>query len=290
MATRRPRVVVGCDGSQGSREALHWATDYAAATSGGLDLVSCWQWPTFQEVPITYGQWRPDASCGSMLRRLQSAIDLPEGCVTTEVIHGHPGQTLVSHSADADLLVVGSHGLAALSRLVLGSVSAFCVAHASCPVAVVRTDGATRKSGVLVGVDDSDNARSALRWAMDYADLWHQKLSVLCVLEPPAAPIAWDYPSPFSYPRTAVHRQTRQWLRDLVDKAQADRGTNVGDGIDLRVVTGYPAHVMVEESRHAGLTVCGRRGRGGFDRLLFGSVASALAHHGHGPLVVVPPG
>ena len=38
-----------------------------------------------------------------------------------------------------DLIVIGSRGLGVLKGLVLGSVSAYVVNHASCPVVVVKT-------------------------------------------------------------------------------------------------------------------------------------------------------
>jgi nucleotide-binding universal stress UspA family protein len=86
-----------------------------------------------------------------------------------------------------------------------------------------------------------------------------------------------------------VHRQIRHWIRDVVDKEQAERGGDVRAGITVRVVDGNPAQIMVEHSERTTVTVCGRRGAGGFRRLLLGSVASALAHHGQSTIVVTPP-
>lgn len=37
-----------------------------------------------------------------------------------------------------DLLIMGSRGLGAVKRAVLGSVSDYCVANAECPVLIVR--------------------------------------------------------------------------------------------------------------------------------------------------------
>jgi nucleotide-binding universal stress UspA family protein len=42
-------------------------------------------------------------------------------------------------AADADLLVVGTHGSGALKQLILGSVSNYCAHHSTCPVVLVRT-------------------------------------------------------------------------------------------------------------------------------------------------------
>jgi nucleotide-binding universal stress UspA family protein len=50
---------------------------------------------------------------------------------------GRPAQDLAARAAKADLLVVGSHRSAPLTRLFLGSVSSAVLERATCPVAVV---------------------------------------------------------------------------------------------------------------------------------------------------------
>ncbi len=60
--------------------------------------------------------------------------------LTTEIIQGPPRQVIV-HEADrwnADLIVMGSRGLGAWNRLLLGSVSSAVVHHAKCSVEIVR--------------------------------------------------------------------------------------------------------------------------------------------------------
>jgi len=288
MTARRPIVLVGCDGSEHSQRAVTWAASYAGLADGSLLFLSAWQWPTFQDVPITPGQWRPDRDCVSLVHRLRATVPLPDDRVSTEVTHGRAAEVLSSRSRDADLLVVGAHGLGALSRLTLGSVSTYCTTHASCPVAIVREHEAVDDIGVLVGVDESETARTALRWAMDYADLTDQQLTVIHANEAPMPPIRSDYPIFMSYPREITHEELKHWLGNLVDKEQADRGREVTRGVRLGVIDGNPDQVMVEQSRRATLTVCGR-GSPGLRHVLLGSVASALAHNGPGTLVVVPP-
>jgi nucleotide-binding universal stress UspA family protein len=46
---------------------------------------------------------------------------------------------ILERSEGADLLVVGSRGRGGFKGLLLGSVSAQCVQHATCPVVVVKT-------------------------------------------------------------------------------------------------------------------------------------------------------
>lgn len=290
MTYPQPRIVIGCDGSPESRIALEWATDYARATGGTLTLVNAWQWPTFQGVPVTLDRESDPREWGlALLERLKSSLDLPDDRVVLDVAHGDPARVLLKLAADADLLVVGSHGLGAFSRLVLGSVSARCATHASCPVAVVRAAARGSRPSVVVGVDDSASAVVALRWAMDYADLVHQPLSVLHAVEVPAPPIPFGDPVTFDLPRAQVRTQVRKWLREMVAKVEADRGHKLLHGASFQVLEGNAGHMLARQSDRASIVVVGRRGRGGFKRLVMGSVAAATAHHATSTCVVTPP-
>ena len=51
---------------------------------------------------------------------------------------GLPAEVIVQNASDADLVVVGARGLGPLKRVLLGSVSENVLAHATCPVLVVR--------------------------------------------------------------------------------------------------------------------------------------------------------
>jgi len=53
-------------------------------------------------------------------------------------VSGVAAHELVNASADADLLVVGSHGGGGFLRKALGSVSSQVVSHAHAPVVVIR--------------------------------------------------------------------------------------------------------------------------------------------------------
>jgi nucleotide-binding universal stress UspA family protein len=55
---------------------------------------------------------------------------------------GDPARALLEQAAAADLLAVGSRGLGAVRRVLLGSVSEKVLQHAPCPVLVVRESSA----------------------------------------------------------------------------------------------------------------------------------------------------
>ena len=61
--------------------------------------------------------------------------------VTPVTSPGGAAHAVVECANAAELVVVGSRGLGALQRLVLGSVATQVVHHASCPVAVIPSPG-----------------------------------------------------------------------------------------------------------------------------------------------------
>jgi nucleotide-binding universal stress UspA family protein len=57
------------------------------------------------------------------------------------VLSGEAGKTLVEHSEQLDLLVLGSRGYGAMKSVLLGSVSSYVLRHAGPPVLVVPRSG-----------------------------------------------------------------------------------------------------------------------------------------------------
>jgi nucleotide-binding universal stress UspA family protein len=134
-----PVVVVGVDGSSGSRDAVRWAAGYARLTGAELRGVASWRWPNYvTRIP-------PGADLAAdTLRTLQEVLaevgaDFPDVPVSEHVVEGPGGPALLSQAGDATLLVVGARGRAAYPGMLLGSVAEYCVRHGPCPVVVVRT-------------------------------------------------------------------------------------------------------------------------------------------------------
>jgi nucleotide-binding universal stress UspA family protein len=73
------------------------------------------------------------------MRKLEEASDKTLK-FSHAIIGGSPGQVIVEEAENwgADLIVMGSRGLGAWNRLLLGSVSNVVVHHAKCSVEIVR--------------------------------------------------------------------------------------------------------------------------------------------------------
>lgn len=75
----------------------------------------------------------------ALARAVDDTLGLsPPVWVTQIVRQGRAAAVLVDESTEADLLVVGNRGHGELAGILLSSVSEHCVAHAHCPVVVVR--------------------------------------------------------------------------------------------------------------------------------------------------------
>ena len=140
-------IVVGVDGSDTSRNALAWAYDEAGHHGASLVVLTTWHPPAMPMTP-PYGNLPPEGY-GDQPR--QEALELlerftselvpkdPAVDIRTSVEEGkNPAKVLIERSKEADLLVVGSRGHGGFAGMLLGSVSQHLVAHAECPVVVVR--------------------------------------------------------------------------------------------------------------------------------------------------------
>lgn len=139
-------IVVGVDGSDSSRAAFQWAYNEAAHHGAILTTVTTWHPPALPMTP-PYGGMSPEGYATQPKRDAlalleQFTADLeprdPAVDVRTSIEEGNPAKVLIERSKDADLLVVGFRGHGGFAGMLLGSVSQHIVAHAECPVVVVR--------------------------------------------------------------------------------------------------------------------------------------------------------
>jgi len=139
------RIVVGVDGSEPSKQALRWAYFMAQATTSTVEAVAAWQ-------PITaYGamgagwvampnDWNPAQDAENALIATVEEVfgEHRPPALQITVREGNAAKVLLEASAGAQMLVVGSRGHGGFSALLLGSVSAACTEHATCPVLVLH--------------------------------------------------------------------------------------------------------------------------------------------------------
>ena len=137
-------IVVGVDGSEGSKRALRWACDAAGREDDATVIaIATWSYPVAGASPWMAGYDMPIDLAEPTTDVLNEAVatvtaaGFPADRITTRVVCGSAASTLIDAAKDADLLVVGSRGLGGFAGLLLGSVSHQIAAHAPCPVVVV---------------------------------------------------------------------------------------------------------------------------------------------------------
>ncbi|VEH41169.1 Universal stress protein Rv1996/MT2052 [Kocuria rosea] len=134
------RIVVGVDGSPESLRALEWAVTEARLRHGQVHVVTAWQHPSIVagDDDLEWDLTRYEARARHLQEDALRSVHAEQEDITGEVVQGQAATVLVEASAEADLLIVGSHGYGGFTGLLLGSVSTQVVRHARCPVLVVR--------------------------------------------------------------------------------------------------------------------------------------------------------
>ena len=132
-------VVVGVDGSPVSEAALEFAFDAAAARGVDLVAVHAWSPTAIDEELASLVEWDASAESAVLAERLAGwGQKYPQVAVRRTVVRDGAVRALVTASAGAQLVVVGSRGRGNAAGLLLGSVSHGVLHGAHCPVAVVR--------------------------------------------------------------------------------------------------------------------------------------------------------
>jgi nucleotide-binding universal stress UspA family protein len=126
---------------------------------------------------------------------------------------------------------------------------------------------------IVLGMDGSDGALEALRWATHEAELHQASLTAVYAWRPLGEP---GTPSSFG-----DHEQAAALLRTWVDAVPTTTPTEVC------VLPDLPTSALVDASAMADLVVLGSRGLGGFKELLLGSVSSVVAERALCPVGIV---
>lgn len=157
---------------------------------------------------------------------------------------------------------------------------------------------------IVVGVDGSEEADRALRWAVEEGRMRGSTVQVVYAYEYTAAWSLYDYPSEdflvAAPPRErggSPGGEASPWDEEAAARATGllrDMVARLGDVGDVHiepraVEDRRPARALVELSDEAELLVVGSRGRGGFAGVLLGSVSQHCANHAACPVVIIPP-
>ncbi|MFI6225128.1 universal stress protein [Nocardia salmonicida] len=272
-------VVVGVDGSQQSLVALRWAAEYAAHRRAPLQIVYA------IDVPVDYGPGLVGPLFDAEQLRIHgesivaaaavAAEKIPGTAVSTAAVSGSPVAVLRDLSRSARLVVVGSRGLGAFRRTLLGSVSTSLARHAECPVAVIP-ETVSDTGAVVVGVDGSARSADAVAIAFDEASRRGTHL---------VAVHTWSEFYRYDA-RTTMQTQAEAVLSESL-AGYAEKYPEVS--VERVVAEELPAKAILVAAATAQLIVVGSHGRRGFAGMTLGSVAQAVLHGAECPLIITRP-
>ena len=266
--------------------------------------------PINEEIDNTFPMYVPDGirraheraqhkleEAEALAKRASQQIRLafPNWYVRYEAQADSPAWALI-RTADQwkpDLIVMGAQGHTVLGgRLILGSVSQRVLYEASCSVRIARSSRKDRIEPVriLIAVDNSTDSSAAVdavcsrKWPRgSEVGLIAVVDTVLAINPNPAEPsiVKW-----IEVGNEENWDQVRQIFEPYAAKLRAD-----GLHSEVLIRRGNPADEILKEAHTWGADciILGAKGTRGIDRLLLGSVSSAVSARAHCSVEVVRP-
>lgn len=190
-----------------------------------------------------------------------------------------------------DLIVMGARGHSVFGgRLILGSISQRVLYEARCSVRVARASDkdADRPLRLLIGVDSSADSNAAVEAVCNRHWPKGTEVALMTVVDT-VMPLTSNPSEPSAMKWIEVADESN-WneVREIFEPA-AQRIRSAGLHAEVLIRRGNPADEILEESHTLGADCIfvGAKGTRGIDRLLLGSVSSAVSSRAHCSVEVV---
>lgn len=196
---------------------------------------------------------------------------------TVTVDRGGVAATIVKHAKrGVALLSIGSRGLDALDRFMLGSASSHAIHHASCSVLVVK-EAPKPVQHILLAIDGSPASDKAVKFLLRNVNPQPNGPD----REPMLVTVVHVMPF-LKYP------ELREAGRAVVQR-YVDKVAKVGFQVQEAVRLGKPADeiLTVAKEHKVDLILTGAKGLGAISRVLLGSVSTRVVQHAACSVLVV---
>lgn len=208
------------------------------------------------------------------------AAQFPKWIVTSRVRSGSPAWEIVTLADDwqPDLIVVGSKGEGALSRVLLGSVSKRVLAESRCSVRIARPLNSNNPNKIVIGLDGSKGSEAAV---IEVASReWLKPTEVrLTIFDDPFVPSFISDIVPALGASPAEQKEEERWANKVLRDAKALLNNSRVEVV-TEVREGNPKSDLPElaESLETGCIFVGSTGSGSIlERFVLGSVSEAIA-------------
>lgn len=144
------RILVPIDFSEHSKQALSYAREIAALYGGRLQLLHAIEEPVYPYFYVPAGGFSVSKQLEELREKTDTALDRlldestgPEVPFDKYVVTGRPAVEIARFAEEeaSDMIVIATHGLSGLERLLLGSTAEHIVRLAPCPVFTVKSYG-----------------------------------------------------------------------------------------------------------------------------------------------------
>ena len=286
-------IVIGVDFSEAADAATQWTARYFAPDSYVrlVHVLSLDHPPRFladRYPPPERLLEGLRAGVEKRLHDLAATLVSPGGDarrIETETRSGRPSDELVeaAHGASADLIAIGEHGQRPGIWRILGSTAERLVRISPVPVLLARLMVRSKPSRILVPIDDSETATTALSWGLFLARRFGADVTVLHVLSLTILGHLHFVAPPTKTNRVEheVEESARTWIRGLLDE--------LGGSAEISIAYGEPRYEIFAAAKRldAELIVVGSRGSGSVARTVLGSVATAVLRGVSCPVLIV---
>lgn len=303
------KILVAYDGSEDADGALH---DLKRAGLGSavelliMSVADVFVPPIDEEVDNTFPLHVPESvrraherarheldEARSLVKRASEKIQaiFPSWQVSYEAVADSPAWALIQKADEwkPDLIVMGARGLSVFGgRLILGSISQRVLYEARCSVRIARGSDHTddKPVRILIGVDNSSDSRAAVDEVCNREWSKGTEVGLLAVVDTvmpiaDAAAVKWI---------EVAEEENWDQVREIFEPA-AEKLRNAGLHAEVLIRRGNPADQLLQEAHTWGADCIfvGAKGTRGIDRLLLGSVSSAVSARAHCSVEVVRP-
>ncbi len=203
----------------------------------------------------------------------------------------------LSEELEVGILVLGSRGLGALARLVMGSVSEKVAYLASRLTLIMRGQGAGEwpPRRVVIGDDSSEGARRATEAAVGIAKLFEAQVVLVRAgypePQPPLPGQPWQSLRAQREREVLERMQERQRIKKALEKRAGELEEPLGQRPGVRAAVGDAAAFILEvaaESEEATLIAVGSRGLGTIRSIMLGSVSRKVLRAASGSVLIAP--
>lgn len=138
---------------------------------------------------------------------------------------------------------------------------------------------------ILVPIDFSDYSKSALKYAVSFANLFKAEMVLIYVVEPII------YPADFSMGQIAIPSMNTEWDKTAIEQLEKLSKSEIPVNIKVKTIvkTGKPFMEIIETAseENIDLIIIATHGHSGVEHILFGSTAEKVVRKAPCPVLTL---